>query len=241
MGTIYQKLTKKTVILAPREGYQRAFDFGDWSEIRMGVFYSGVTSGGDDTNAVSETVVLGSVNDRITFGIKNSSNLGYPGTAGTLFVGGSNSTAASRASKSDSVHFFVDNTSYLSAIGFAGVTVIGGGDAEVFNVPAQFQYPDASLSTGYCGFFGMKFVLSNRGLSSQSFAVSAMDVPQVLGTDYSSAALRTLINNSTYSSPKTIAWNDGAVARVVPDAYYIRMPFYNNRIRIACMRISRYA
>lgn len=86
MATIYQKTASdKTLILSPREYFLRPFDFGtDWTEVRVGIFFGGVTSGGDNTQAVSETVAVSSAIDRIAFGIKDSATAALPGQAGSL-------------------------------------------------------------------------------------------------------------------------------------------------------------
>lgn len=244
MATIYQKtVSDKTCILAPREFLLRPFDFGDdWTEMRLGAYFCGVTSGADDTTSVAETVALTTDADRIYFGIKDSATNDLPGFGDALFLGattrnanGSNITAGSP----NNFRTAVVSGGDLSAAGFHETTVVGGGASETLSEIMNF--PAASGASAYCGFFVVKFVISNRGTSSQSFAISAESTSTISGTDYSASALRLLINNATFSAAATIAWNDGAVARDIPDAVFIRMPFYNNRIRLSCIRAIRYA
>lgn len=245
MANIYTKLTDKTLILAPREAVVRQFNFGtDWTEMRMGFFSTGVIDSGDNTAPTDESLVIGSASDRMAIGLKNSSTNDLPGYAGSLFIGaitggtGSQTTDYSLAAGRKYYCAFATNQA-PSAAGYYGTTLVGGTHTtDALAHPILFG--DASAATGYNGFFGLKFVITDRGLSTQTVTMSTFaDV--VAGTDYSATALRTLLNNSGYLGPKTIAWNDGAAARTIPDCVFVRIPFFNNRIRISAIRAIRYA
>ncbi len=236
MATIYQKtVTDKTCILSPREYILRPFDFGtDWTEVRIGCYLSGVASSGDNTDSASETVVISSASDRVAFGIKDSATSDLPGFGSALYLGVTNRAAASSSCTGSAFTATTD----LAAAGYHETTLVGG----TGTLSADMGYPaSASGATGYCGFYGLKFVISNLGTSSQSVAISGTRTATIAGTDYSAAALQLLMNNNTYQSPVTIAWNDGAVARTIPDAFYCRLPFYSNRIRLSAIRCIRYA
>lgn len=240
MATIYQKtVSDKTLILAPREFILRPFDFQLWTEMRLGVFFGGVTSGGDNTQSSSETVTLSTSADRICFGLKNSSTNDIPGVTGSLFLGAMTGTGLS-SQMPGGIDFGTTGTSNnLSGGGYDGTTLVGGTTAEYIE---DMKFPsDTSAATSYNGFYAVKFVITNRGSSSQSISISSTAARTVSGTDYSAQALRLLINNATYGTPASVAWNTGAAARTIPDAIYIRMPFYSNRIRISAMRAIRYA
>ncbi len=99
---------------------------------------------------------------------------------------------------------------------------------------------DVTGAADYCGFFAVKLVITDRGLVTQQVTIGSASTKTISGSDYSTAALRLLINNASYGS-RVIDWNDGAAAYAIPDAFYVRMPFYNNRIRISAMRAIRYA
>ncbi len=245
MSSIYQKTaTDKTCILAPREYFLRPFNFLAWTEARFGLFFGGVTAAGDNTSSTSESVAKSSVSDIIAFGIKNSSTSDLPGQAGSLFLGVTSDNDAScttfgvGAAGGDYASIS-GNPAFLVSTGYNGVTKIGGTDTQACN---GMHYPTVtSGATNYCGFFGLKFVINNIGLSTQSVTLSSSFVSTVSGSDYSAAALRTLLNNSTYNNSSTLTWNDGVSARAIPDALYLRMPFYNNRIRVSSMMGVRYA
>lgn len=239
MATIYQKtVSDKTCILAPREFILRPFDFEAWTEMRVGIYLSGVASSGDNTDSASEHVTINTAADKIAFGIKDSATNDLPGLGAALFLGMLTSGSATRDSFC-SGGAFITSSGTLSVGGYHDTTLVAGLDADA---GAAMSYPaSASGATGYCGFYGIRFVISNLGLSSQSLSISSVTNSPIAGTGYSAAALELLINNSTYSSARTVAWNDGAVARVIPDAFYLRMPFYSNRIRMSAMAAIRYA
>jgi hypothetical protein len=238
MANIYQKtVTDKTCILSPREYILRPFDFGtDWTEVRIGAYFSGIAASGDNTDSAAETVALASASDRIAFGIKDSATSDLPGFGAALFLGAVTETSSSSYCSGSA--FSALAATRLAAAGYHETTLVGG----TSTLSASMEYPaSASGSTGYCGFFALKFVITNLGTASQSVAISGTRTATVSGTDYSASALQLLMNNNTYQAPVSIAWNDGAIARTIPDAFYCRMPFYSNRIRLSAIRCIRYA
>ncbi len=237
MATIYQKtVTDKTCILSPREYILRPFDFGAWTEMRFGCYLSGVAASGDNTDSAAETVALSSAADRICFGLKDSATTDLPGFGSALFLGAVTETSSS--SYCSGTAFSALAASRLAAAGYHETTLVNGSST----LSAATEFPaSASGATGYCGFFALKFVITSIGTASQSVAISATRTASITGTDYSATALQLLMNNNTYQSPVTVAWNDGAIARTIPDAIYIRMPFYSNRIRLSAIRAIRYA
>lgn len=236
MALIYTKLTDKTTVLAPREGACRKFNFGtDWTEIRVGMFCSAIAATGSNDVNVSETLVPSGVADYITFGIKDDSQT-YPGQTGSLFLGLINTTV----SDSTPPFGFAGNAAAWAASGYYGTTLVQNPSAVSTSRYIGGQ-ATASAATGYCAFFAVKFVISNRGLSTQTVAMSNATDEIVGGADYSATALRTALNNETYSTPQSIAWNDGAAARDIPDCVWVRVPLYNNALRISAIRAIRYA
>jgi hypothetical protein len=238
MAIIYQKtVTDKTCILSPREYILRPFDFGtDWTEVRVGMYFSGIAASGDNTDSAAEQVTLSSASDRVAFGIKDSATSDLPGFGAALFLGCVSETGSN--AYCSGTYFASFAASRVAAAGYHETTLVNGSSS----LTAALTYPaSASGATGYAGFFALKFVISNRGTSSQSVAISATTTGTVAGTDYSATALQLLMNNNTYQSPVTVAWNDGAIARTIPDAFYCRMPFYSNRIRLSAIRCIRYA
>lgn len=238
MATIYQKtVSDKTVILAPREMEVRPFDVGLWTELRLGMYISGVASSGDNTDSAAESVTLSSAADRIAFGIKDTATNDLPGFGAALFLGAVTETAST--STSSATKFDSGNNDRVSAAGYHDTTLVGGAFAQTLG--PLLNFPSAAGATGYCGFACLKFVITNRGAATQSVAISAANTTPIAGTDYSATALRLLMNGATFGTPVSIAWNTGAAARTIPDAAYVRMPFYSNRLRVSAMRGIRYA
>lgn len=239
MALIYQKtVSDKTLILAPREFILRPFDFGtDWTEMRFGVFFTGVLSTDDNTASAAEIVTLSTAADRIAFGIKDSATNDLPGFGASLFLGAATQTG--QTSDCAATSFSQSGSANLTAVGYHDTTIVGGAGAQ--QLGNNMAFPSAAGATGYNGFYALRYVITNRGLSSQSVAISAASTTPIAGTDYSAQALRLLINGASFGSSIATAWNTGAAARTIPDAIYIRMPFYSNRIRISAMRAIRYA
>lgn len=236
MSSIYQKTgSDKTCILAPREYFQRPFDFGDWTEMRIGMYVSGVAASGDDTASASELVTTVSAADRFTVGIKDSATTALPGEVGSLFVGIGSFGGKSNSGAND----FYSNigANNASSQTFVGTSQQGGSAGGM----STLTFPTAGPSTGYCGWFGIKFTIANRGLSTQTISVVSGSYQPISGTDYSASALRTDINNYPFPSADTFAWNDGVAAREIPDSIWVRMPFYSNRLRLSCIMGVRYA
>lgn len=236
-ASIYQKPTEKTLILSPREHFQRPFNFDAWSEIRLGFFLSRVAAANDNAAGVNETFAAGVAADQICIGLKTSADLEIPGTAGCKFVGVA-SRAGADSSDTGATYVATGGSGFLNPTGWDGVTRIdGSGTVDGPRFPS-----DPSVATGYCGFYGLRLQLADRGLATQSFTITSFFTNPVAGNDYSPAALVALMNAlGGASTPRTLAWNTGAAARTIPDALFFRWPFYNNRARISCMRMRRYA
>ncbi len=236
MAKIYLKGSEKTLIPNTGEAVFRRFNFGDdWTEIRLGFFASLVTSAGDDTNAADETLVVSGVSDLISFGIKDSSQT-LPGQTGASFLGLLTTPASdSKIFASPPYKIAGASANGLKVSAYKDATLVSSAAGALSSIYAN----DASLGSGYCGFFGLKIVLNNRGLSTQSATMNV--ATDVALTDYSSNGLRDALNNGTYGVTGTVAWNDGAVAYDIPNCFWIRLPFFNNRIRLSAIRIARYA
>ncbi len=237
MAEIYTKLTENTLILAPREMVVRPFNFGAWTEIRLGILATMVTSAGNDSNAVSETVAIASALDYYGFGIKTDNTI-LPRVAGADFIGMQNITAASSAYTSGTPGN-VQSASNPRGVIAAGASVID----EATNLD-QMDLPQAAGASGYCGFYGLRIVIGNAGLSTQTVTIGAARRSTVSGTDYSNSVLRSNIlsgGSTGYTMGTAKAWNTGVAARALPDAFYLRMPFYNARMRLSAMGMIKVA
>jgi hypothetical protein len=250
MAEIYQTLAlENALILESREYMLRQFNFQNagnpWTEMRMGMLYAGVSLTNDNVNSAAEDVVVSSAADRIAFGIKDS-GAAIPGTTGSpsscLFLGATTAL--------DAVVFHVPSSyvnvegggqnsfgSYgvggnLAACGAVDASYISGYNAEYLD---RMLFPTvASGANNYCGFYALRFVIANQGLAAQTVTISD-STSQPVGVPYTVAALRTLINNASYQNARVIAWNNGSTAYAIPNCWFLRLPFYNNRIRISAL------
>lgn len=244
----YQKtVTDKTIILSPREALIRPFDFGDdWTEMRFGFFVGGVTAAGDNTGiSSSEFLTLSTFADRLTIGLKDNTD-DLPGVAGTNFVGFGSDATHEAADQRMGIYGASPGPYACRLHGLMSIGTSFTSRSLVSGLASGLNYPaSASLtgSSGYNGFWAAKFVIADRGLATQTIAVSGSTTQNVAGTDYSESALRTLLNNSTYTSAGTaFDWFDGVpAARAIPNCIWIRNPYFSNRIRLSCMRAIRYA
>jgi len=231
---IYEKPSEKVVILSSREAIQRPLDFSTWSEIRLGMFFSMTTVGSDNTAVAAETLAIVSPNDYITYGLKNSNNTNVPGVSGSRFIGIGTTSGNSLLALGDIGGF---NT--FHAQGFEGTTLIE--NASTMH-PGIMFFPSPTPSTAYSGVFILKLVLANRGLSSQTVTATAAQQSGVAGGTYSTDELLIEMNNFIVpGATRTFNWNDGVSAYDIPDAFYIRLPFYTARMRISAMYAKRYA
>lgn len=240
MALIYTKLADKTTVMAPREGGCRQFNFGtDWTEVRVGMFCSSVAATGSNDSAVAETLVTSGVGDYCTFGIKDDSQT-YPGQAGSLFLGvktlGANVISSVWSGGGGGI---LGNSASWEAIGYHDTTLVtaGGGLAGSRGMGEA----NSAASSAYCCFMAVKIIINNLGLSTQTVTMRAVIEQNVAGTDYSATALRTELNNASYGSGLTFAWNDGAAARAIPDCVWVRTPLFLNTLRISAIRAIRYA
>ncbi len=235
MALVYTKVTDKTTILAPRQGGGRKFNFGtDWTEVRMGVFATAIADSGSNADNVNETLVPSGITDYITFGLKDNSQT-YPGMTGSLFIGVRNASTNTE-SFGPSAGFATSGGSWIGA-GYHDTTLVtGSGSMQTGTLGAA----QASLTSGYAAFMGLRLVIANRGLSTQTVTCQ-LAFSSVSGTDYSATALRTKINNASYTGGSVIAWNDGVSARAIPDCVWVRVPLFSNQLRISAIRAIRYA
>lgn len=230
---ISEKEGVATAILAVREFQRAALTTklgSNWTEARLGIYFSGVDAHEDDASPPDESLAVANVSDYLFFGLKDANSYFMPGEAGGTFVGVRSTGATTKclAPSGATEGWFADSAGDCSAVGYAGTTLINGG---VFANGAM-RFPEADSASGYSGFYCVKFVVNSRGLSSQSVTMSIAREGTVAGTDYGKAALYQQINNATFGATNTVAWNNGGAARALPDAAYVRIPFYNARIRI---------
>lgn len=224
----YEKNGELTSILFPRE-YMRARVVeglgSNWTEARLAMFFSGIDSGDNNAPVVEENVPVQDNSDYLTFGLKDFTSQVDPGDAGSLFLGmrstGLTSTATAQR--------FADSTGSCSAVGCDGTTIVNGG---VLQNGALAFPSDPSGIEAFNGFYCLKLKIFNRGTGSQFVRISASQNSPVTGSDYSKARLLNMTQNASFGLETSVTWNSGGSARSIPNAAWVRLPFYLSRIRI---------
>lgn len=241
MASITSFANEKSLVLGNRQALVRQFDFGSWTEIRIGMLFGFVGNASDTSSYVVEEISITTTSDRIFFGIKSSgSNL--PLTSGVNFVGsvanhGGNSSlgwayaqgyAGSRYEYFG--HSFPLSPVYVSGSATAFYPNIGSYPGNV-----GFKTPSGSMTVpNYNGFYGLKFVLNNSGSANQSISMTYKQIEN----SYASGAFQlqsTLLDETSWSSwsgAPSSSW----VGVPTPDCFFAYLPFYNNRLRISAMQ-----
>ncbi len=248
MAVIVQRDSANVVILAPRENLSAPFSFdGDWTEIRCGIFCSMLAYRSDTENSSYELVIAQDIDDWMTIGIKNSSDQSIPGQEGSSFAGVS--TFGALGSDGTELLPFGYNKppvqgegNITNRFGTARAIAYDEEDADDQGVIAngRMLFKDAEDPSLWSGFYCLKFVVSGRGSPSQTISVSASSKQEVLTAAYTPASLQQEMNGAIFGAAKTFNWAPGGTPRDIPDAFWIRLPFFRNRLRIAAMRIIKY-
>jgi hypothetical protein len=170
--------------------------------------------------------------------LKDDDQTTFPGEAGSLFIGIRDGDVSNVQS---SVNSGIGGSGgSWRPVGYHGTTEVLGSD---MGGSSRLGAANASASSAYCGFLGVRININNLGLSTQTLTMRQVASSSVAGIDYSETALLTLLQNLLVDAvgSQTIAWNDGAAARAIPDCLWIRTPMFLNSIRISCIRAVRYA
>lgn len=246
MAKIYTRTTSthgndKLLILDGREALMYPFNVGTWNEARLGMFVSLTSSVSDDANAVAETITTDSPSNMISIGIKDSSDT-LPRIDGSMFWGlGSANTSLTLTSAASNGQNTATGGAGLAVVSYGtSVTTSSSGASPLY----LSNVNSANTSTFSVNFIGVKFVIANRGTSTQSVSVSYSTV----NTNYSTitiAQLRSLMNSATFSSGTTAvssqAWHDSGTPRAIPDTIFVRLPHSLNRLRIHTLVMERYS
>ena len=242
MATKFTVSAKAQVAQASHEREKRQSNVGSaWNEVRIGFIGIMVPTTSDDAASTLESVAYASYIDWFSFGLINNVAT-IPGQAGTQFVGlSSNTTYAgnttgvrckSNASGAATVgEYGVYDYGNFSAIALNGITVVKNNVSGV----GSFNFPIYSAD-GRGALFALKYVVNNPGLSNQTISLSYANPATAVVTAPSTAkaTLRSLFTSAAYSSAGTaLDWFSGGVALPLPDTWFLRAPFLNNRIRWA--------
>lgn len=250
--------TGQCLILGPRERLIYPFDFGDYSEIRVGVFMS-MTSGSENNSVIGKDLYLpGTLSNLIYFGF-SSYNTGvvFPGsTGGYDYVGVAGFNAASTF---PSVGVETVNSTTCAIQGGQsngspgtfrfGTTDMTGAQRMLSGTSAvginlSWNIPTAATgATNFAALFGAQLqYVGGNAIGFKTFSSST-----TYYSDVSTAALRTQIANmgTTQSLQLTGFYTSGVVEGAPPmskpNCFYFYFPTLNQRVRIHNLVIERYA
>lgn len=235
MSYIYQLSTsKKTLVLEPREALIYPFNITGWTDLRVGMIYTFINGTSPDSNYVQETVLNNAISNRFFFGIKNSSNDILPGNSGASFIGISN--------LSSNANIACNPTNFtLGPISMRMITPDLGQTGESANITQDPNWV-ATPGTNYAGFWGMQFLYNPA-----TNVISGRRIYDSLGQTQSSLTylrqrLSALPNTSVYVTGYfNVSGAPNGSGYSLPDAFYLRSPFYSNSMRVAAICIEKFA
>jgi hypothetical protein len=229
-----------TLVITPRSGVSIPFNFGNWTEIRMGMYWTGVaTSSGyiSGSGLASETVTILTSADHIVMGLKSETPNRH-GTAGTNFVG--SSTNANHYCQ-DGAWGLIFSSYGKVAASWIGTTEYIGTDLN--NGNGGYNFYNAKEVVDYNFFKGLRFVLYNSGSANQYMRIYSMNAapsapagPAMYGAD----ALRTQLLNTTWTEyASTASWTSGGSPLPIPNCWYFWNPYYYNAARISALEVVK--
>jgi hypothetical protein len=242
MAKIFNKFNDTNLILSPREAVYRRFNFGQWTELRVGMLFNVTNDTNDSGSANDEEVYRLSDLDRIYFGIKSYGNE-IPGEAGTDFIGVTSLTSSYvyiRNGAAGSYYNSGGSLYYRVALGAASASLpLNTKEILTTSTTNGLVYP--SVPGSPCGFYGLKYVLQNSGSANQCVILNYKST-STAGS--SSADLNTLLTNNTswnsmYSSDASYSTASWAAGISLPDTFYTYIPSYRNRLRITAIQLMK--
>jgi hypothetical protein len=226
MGQIVtQNTSDQCALPAFREVFYCTPPWNTWHELRMGMLFSIIPVSGTDGAAVVESMTVSNYMDWLLMGLKDN-GLTAPGTAGSSFVGlmatgtlavGSNSAGASNLTAT--------SWNAYSTYNGSAITTTAGQNA--------WAYPTYSASS-YCAFYGLRFVVGNDGLSTQTVTISSYAAAGPIAT-ITLPTLRIsylLTNTANFGAANAVNWYTGGAALALPCMAWLRFPFFKNRLRL---------
>lgn len=228
---------ENNLLLEPREAFYRPFNFGQWTEVRIGMLFRLVSTASDSASISTESISANSDSDKIYIGLKDSgSNL--PGVSGTNFIGMASFSGSATRTEVGQTSYISFGDSYntyhrLYLTAFSGSTMYKAYFHENTTIAPAFS--SSASGSNYNGFYGVKFTLLNSGSANQQIEVTYRRVYQT-AVGSSSADLHTqLISNTGWTNPpasNTASWTTGIP---LPDSFFVYSPLYNNRLRMSAI------
>lgn len=257
MATIvtgYNK-TGAMLILDPRERLIYPFNFGSYSEIRMGMFWSltPVVSGDNGNMAASDlTTSPSAVLQKQFIGFCNydtGRNMPLQGT-GYDFIGIVGGLSGDNNCGYDAATTILKGGDVGNAIYFSVTMIDGSGNnariGTLQTSPAIVLYATTTPTggdLGYASFFGLKLLNSGNNKAIKAFSDSNIYIDNASA---SISSLRTKISNE--GTTPGLQFNGlfvsgfaGSNTCLTPNAFFINNHMLNTRFRIHALAVEKYA
>jgi hypothetical protein len=288
-GYIYEKTiqagTEKSLLIEPKYLYQVPFEFGDdWEDIKLGLFVSYTITGlGNENVGVPDSTItsaggldtdgfnyIGITRQAETYTLPfDATNSGYLGiqsdglnTRDTTSVYYNKLFNTSVSSQNAGIGKFIathgtgllDSENFAAGEGNPNVVLLRSADAEVGDSSTENQ-------TLFCDYWGFRYQVINKGLSSQKIRVtvsidgaSSNDNRNLNGiSNPSMSELINLMNgvgeyryegSSNMKGSNTnngFKWNDNSTGYALPDSLYFFNGFQGLRPRIHAWAIKKFS
>lgn len=256
MATIFQKTSSDNcIILAPRESLVYPFNLGNWSEIRLGGFFSYTSASGDNGTGISESFSSNGGLTNLFFGIKDS-GASVPFSSGTTFIGMTNNpSTTNKTSLSNLYNPPFGSVAYITSAQssdgnpiptvsiVSGSNIVGSANGSAGSPSIAVMHSSGvggvTGSSSYAMFNGLQIfydrtrnAVSGRLFQDNSYANGTSDVSI---TNLQSKLL-SMPNVGNFVA--TGVWDFNTP---IPNALYLYNPFLSNRIRLHSLLVDRYA
>lgn len=237
-GVIYTHTgTEQALLIPPRHSFMREFDAGIWTSLVMGIYWS--FNGNANVAAASsdETIGASTPATRVYFGLKNASTTDLPHIAGSDFIGVYSDPA--NGSNTMAVNPAVRITTNMRVGASQGVTQLGS-TGFVNNISQIFTNTIVRPETGstdFCRFLGIKFSAQNIGTGTQQVKIEPLDTGAYAAVSVAdSVSLRAKMLGAAIIDAEWIT-----MLGTLPNAVFIYLPFFNNKLRLHALAVEKLA
>ena len=228
---------EKNLLLEPREAFYRPFNFGEWTEMRIGMLFRLVSTASDSASIITESIPVNGDSDKIYIGLKDSGS-NMPGVFGTNFIGMASFTSSGTAPTIGMPAYSVFGDSFnsyhrLYLTAFSGSNMYRAYFQE--NTVIAPEFSGSASGSNYNGFYGLKFTLLNSGSANQQIQVQYRRVSTTLVVSSSADLHSQLITNTGWTNPPASSTASWAAGISLPNSFFVYSPLYNNRLRMAAI------
>lgn len=237
MATIFTKSTGNCWIIGPQEGIVLPFSFNGWQEIRMGGFFSIVSTSGFNTNISNCSNGLNSSINNFFIGFKDSGN-NLPGNSGAQFIGITKRLGDTSNILNTSIAGFGSDASN----GYGNFMISDTSGNQIFYTSSNqngVYITNATGNTNYASFWGITLGINNNTFSGMVLYDTAFYTDVTIGN------LEKVMSNAPFATTfitgfYTTGNNNTNNILQIPNSAFIYFPFLNDQLRIHSLNIDQY-